>query len=72
MDGFIKSDLNFSSQSSVNSASSYVIDSNNIDSVTWNARSGHMGRDKMTRLAREGLLCSPTKVDLQLCEQPSR
>ena len=68
MDGFIKSDLNVSSHSSVNSASSYVIDSNNIDSATWNARSGHMGRDKMTRLAREGLLCSLTKVDLQLCE----
>ena len=35
MDGFIKLDLNVSSHSSVNSASSYVIGSNNIDSATW-------------------------------------
>ena len=54
-DGFIKLDLNVSSHSSVNSASSYVIGSNNIDSATWHARLGHIGRDRMTRLAREGL-----------------
>ena len=29
---------------------------------------GHIGRDRMARLAREGLLGSLTKVDLQLCE----
>ena len=68
MDGFIKLDLNVSSHSSVNSASSYVIGSNNIDSATWHARLGHIRRDMMTRLAREGLLGSLTKVDLQLCE----
>ena len=34
MDGFIKLDLNVSSHSSVNCASSYVISSNNIDSAT--------------------------------------
>ena len=66
MDGFIKLDLNVSSHSSVNSASSYVIGSNNIDSVTWHARLGHIGRDRMTRLAREGLLSSLTKVDLHM------
>ena len=54
-DGFIKLDLNVSSHSSVNSASSYVIGSNNIDSATLHARLGHIGRDRMTRLAREGL-----------------
>ena len=68
MDGFIKLDLNVSSHSSINSASSYVIGSNNIDSTTWHARLGHIGRDMMTRLARKGLLGSLTKVDLQLCE----
>ena len=68
MDGFIKLDLNVSSHSSVNSASSYVIGTNNIDSETWHARLGHIGRDMMTQLAREGLLGSLTKVDLQLCE----
>ena len=68
MDGFIKLDLNVSSYSSVNSASSYVIGSNNIDFATWHARLGHIGRDMMTQLAREGLLCPLTKVDRQLCE----
>ena len=38
MDGFVKLGLNVSSHSSVNSASSYVIGSNNIDSTTWHAR----------------------------------
>ena len=65
MDGFIKLDLNVSSHSSVNSASSYVISSNNIDSATWHARLGHIGKDRMTWFVREGLLGSLTKVDLQ-------
>ena len=68
MDGFIKLYLNVYSHSSVNSASSYVIGSNNIDSAIWHARLGHIGRDRMTRLTREDLLSSLTKVDLQLCE----
>ena len=68
MDGFIKLDLHVSSHSSVNSTSSYVTGSNNIVSITWHARPGHIGRDRMTRLAREGLLGSLTKVDLQLYE----
>ena len=68
MDDFIKLDLNVYSHSSANSTSSYVISSNNIDSATWHARLGHIGRDRMTRLARESLLSSLTKVDLQLCE----
>ena len=68
MDGFIKLDLNVSYHSYVNYASSYVIGNNNIDSATWHARLGHIKRDRMTRLAREGLLGSLTKVDLQLCE----
>ena len=65
MDGFIKLDLNVSSHSSVNSTSLYVIGSNNIDSTTWHAKLSHIGRDRMTQLAREGLLGSLIKVDLQ-------
>ncbi|MBE2321372.1 GAG-pre-integrase domain-containing protein, partial [Solirubrobacter sp. CPCC 204708] len=68
VDGFVKLNLNDSYYSSVNSASSYVIDSSNVNSTTWHARLGHIGRDRMTRLAREGLLGSLTKVDLDLCE----
>ena len=52
MDGFINLYLIFSSHSSVNSTSSYVIGSNNIDFATWHARLGHIGRDRMTWLAR--------------------
>ena len=62
MDGFIKLDLNVSSHSSAYSTSSYVIGSNNIDFATWHLRLGHIGKDRMTRLAREGLLGSLTKV----------
>ena len=68
MDGFIKLDSNVSPHSFVNYSSSYVIGSNNIDSSTWHVRLGHIGRDRMTWLAREGFLGSLTKIDLQLCE----
>uniref|UniRef100_A0A2N9G9I0 Integrase catalytic domain-containing protein n=1 Tax=Fagus sylvatica TaxID=28930 RepID=A0A2N9G9I0_FAGSY len=37
-------------------------------SSTWHARLGHIGKDRMTRLAREGLLGSLAKVDLPICE----
>ena len=51
------------------SSSSYVANVNkNVDSVTWHARLGHIGRDRMTRLAREGLLGPLAKVDLPVCE----
>ena len=30
------------------------------DSVTWHARLGHIGKDRLARLAREGLLESIT------------
>ena len=40
----------------------------NIDSVTWHARLGHIGKDRMARLAREGLLGPLAKVDLPICE----
>jgi len=38
--------------------------------VIWHARLGHIGQDKMTRLAKEGLLCSLTQVRLPKCEPP--
>uniref|UniRef100_A0A2N9HTN5 Integrase catalytic domain-containing protein n=1 Tax=Fagus sylvatica TaxID=28930 RepID=A0A2N9HTN5_FAGSY len=37
-------------------------------SSTWHARLEHIGKDRMTRLAREGLLGSLAKVDLPICE----
>ena len=34
------------------------------DSVKWHARLGHIGQDRMNRLAKEGLLDRLTKVKL--------
>jgi transposase InsO family protein len=38
------------------------------ESLKWHARLGHIGKDRMTRLARSGLLGSLSKVDLPFCE----
>ncbi|KAK2973062.1 hypothetical protein RJ640_023559 [Escallonia rubra] len=59
MDSTFQLDL-IDSQSSY----SYIVN----DSTTWHARLGHIGQDRMTRLAREGLLGPLTKVNLQTCE----
>ncbi|KAK2966916.1 hypothetical protein RJ640_000544 [Escallonia rubra] len=51
------------------SSYSYVVNDNIMnDSTTWHARLGHIGQDRMTRLAREGLLGPLAKVNLQTCE----
>ena len=52
---------------SISSSLSYVAN-NAIDSVTWHARLGHIGKDRMARLARESLLGPLAKVDLPTCE----
>uniref|UniRef100_A0A2N9EKE5 Integrase catalytic domain-containing protein n=1 Tax=Fagus sylvatica TaxID=28930 RepID=A0A2N9EKE5_FAGSY len=50
-------------------SSTFVIDCNmTINSSTWHARLGHIGKDRMARLAREGLLGPLAKVDLPICE----
>jgi transposase InsO family protein len=50
-------------------SSTFVIDCNmTISSSTWHARLGHIGKDRMTRLAREGLLGPLAKVDVPICE----
>ncbi|KAK2994180.1 hypothetical protein RJ640_018165 [Escallonia rubra] len=64
MDNLFQLDL-IDSQSSY----SYVVNDNIMnDSTTWHARLGHIGQDRMTRLAREGLLGPLAKVNLQTCE----
>ncbi|KAK2967250.1 hypothetical protein RJ640_016042 [Escallonia rubra] len=51
------------------SSYSYVVNDNIMnDSTTWHARLGHIGQDRMTRLAREGFLGPLAKVNLQTCE----
>ncbi|KAK2966774.1 hypothetical protein RJ640_020617 [Escallonia rubra] len=48
---------------------SYVVNDKIVnDSATWHARLGQIGQDRMTRLAKEGLLGPLAKVNLQTCE----
>jgi hypothetical protein len=50
-------------------SSTFVIGCNmTISSSTWHARLGHIGKDRMARLAREGLLGPLCMVDLPICE----
>ena len=39
-----------------------------FDSVMWHAKLRHIGKDRLARLAREGLLGSITNVSLPMCE----
>ena len=41
---------------------------NDNDNVIWHARLGHIGQDRLKRLARAGLLGSLAKVKLPICE----
>ena len=49
---------------------SYLTESsnNNFDSCLWHARLGHIGQDRMNRLARDGLLGSNAKFELPTYE----
>ena len=38
------------------------------NSIIWHARIGHIGQERMTRLAREGLMSNHAKVTLSTCE----
>jgi hypothetical protein len=45
-----------------------LLTQNDYDEMNWHARLGHIGQDRMTRLAREGLLGPFAKVNLPTCE----
>ena len=71
MDGFIFLDVDISSMDDVlESTVSFnaSVHASSIDSVRWHSRLGHIGQDRMPRLAREGLLDSLARVDLPICE----
>ena len=38
------------------------------NSIIWHARLGHIGQERMTKLAREGLMGNLAKVTLSTCE----
>ena len=54
------------------SSSIYVVgnssSASNIESILWHARLGHIGQDRLNRLARAGLLGSLAKVELPTYE----
>ena len=68
VDGFFKLNLdhvcNNRSVALVSSTSSII----NDDCDLWHKRLGHVGQERMARLAREGLLGSLSKVRLTVCE----
>ena len=45
-----------------------LLTQNDHDEMNWHARLGHIGQDRMTRLAREGLLGPLAKVNLPTYE----
>jgi len=53
-------------------ASIYIVQNsstiNDSNIITWHARLGHIGQDRLHRLARAGLLGSLTKEKLLICE----
>ena len=55
-----------------NDTSIYVVGkfsvSNDNDSVSWHARLGHIGQNRLKWLARVGLVGSLAKVKLPICE----
>ena len=53
-----------------NDSSVFLTSSNNAsdNSIIWHVRLGHIGQERMTRLAREGLMGNLAKVTLSTCE----
>jgi hypothetical protein len=45
-----------------------LLTQNDYNEMNWHARLGHIGQDRMTRLAREGLLGPLAKVNLPTLE----
>ena len=53
-----------------NDSSVFLTSFDNVsdNSFIWHARLSHIGQERMTRLAREGLMGNLTKVTLSTCE----
>jgi len=69
--GFMVLDIDYDQYNvNVDGCFSLIASSNNveIDASTWHARLGHIGLQRMQRLAREDLLGSLTNVSLSVCE----
>ena len=70
INGFIVLDTILDGSSYNNNSFSYVTSSSNneINTITWYARLGHIGQERMYRLARKGMLGPLTKIEFPICE----
>ena len=66
MDDFVILDITYSNNN--NNIVSYMTTTSDVDSVVWHARLGHIGQDRMNRLARDSLLGQIAKINLPTCE----
>ena len=66
MDGFNILDIIYSSSN--DNAISYMTTVNDVNSIVWHARLGHIGQDRMNKLARDGLLAQLAKINLPTYE----
>ncbi|XP_075088370.1 uncharacterized protein LOC142170372 [Nicotiana tabacum] len=46
----------------------YYFSNNDVDVITWHARLGHIGKNRMNRWAKEGHLGSFSKIEMTTCE----
>jgi hypothetical protein len=66
-DGFMVLDIDYYN----NDGSVFLLTSDDDvsnSSIIWHARLGHIGQERMGRLAREGLIGNLAKVTLPICE----
>ena len=66
--GFMVLDIDYNNNDSGSFFLLSSVANDHNSSIKWHARLGHIGQDRMTRLVRDGLLSSLTKVDLPTCE----
>jgi hypothetical protein len=64
-DGFLILDLDYFSY---DKSFALLTSSDNVDSIKWHARLGHIGQKRMTRLVKESLLGSLAKVSMSTYE----
>jgi hypothetical protein len=64
-DGFMILDLNYYNY---DKSFALLTSFDDVDSIRWHDRLGHIGKDRMSRLAREGLIGNLAKVSLSTCE----
>ena len=54
--------------SSYDKSFALLTSSDNVDSIKWHTRLGHIGQERMTRLARENLLGNLAEMSMSACE----